>query len=161
MKSSATSVFWVLFAAVALWAAAPARADRYSFGLGISNGDGGYLSFGMSNGGGGHPGRGSGAYGHGGHCGPRPVVCGPRPVFYAPRPVVCVPPPVVVAPAPVVYAPPVQTVVVNSGYWVEREQRVWVEGCWIESVDGFGRACKTWQPCRWEIRRTREWVAQQ
>lgn len=54
------------------------------------------------------------------------------------------PPPVVVAP---------------SGYWYEREERVWVDGCWIETRDRFGRIRKEWQPGRWEIRRTREWVA--
>lgn len=152
MKRSATSVFWGLFAAVTLLAAGSARADRYSFGLGVSNGEGGFFSFGMSSGGGGHHG-GRGGYGHGGHCGPRPLM-------YAPVPVVCAPPPVVCVPPPVVYAPPVQTVVVSSGYWVEREQRVWIEGCWFDSVDAFGRRCKTWQPGRWEVRRTREWVAQ-
>ena len=61
------------------------------------------------------------------------------------------PPPVVVAePAPVVVAP--------SGYWQERESRVWVEGCWIETFDAYGRRIKQWQPGRWEVRRTREWV---
>jgi hypothetical protein len=74
-------------------------------------------------------------------------------MIYAPRPVVCVPP-------PVVCAPHVRTVVVNSGYWLEREARVWVEGFWSESVDAYGRRCRVWQPGRWEIRRTREWVQQ-
>lgn len=158
MKRATNSCLWGLFAVVTLLAAGPACADRYSFGLGVATGDG-YLSFGMSNMGGGH----HGGYGGPVHCRPAPVFCPPPPVVCMPRPVVCVPPPpaVFVAPAPVVYAPLVQTVVVNSGYWVEREQRVWVEGCWIASVDAYGRACKTWQPGRWEIRRTREWVAQQ
>jgi hypothetical protein len=161
MKRQAASVFWVLVAGVSLWAAGPASADAFSFGLGVSNGQGGFFSLGVSNMGGRHSGGGHYRHGYRGHCAPPPVVCAPVPVVCAPRPVVCVPPPVVDAPAPVVYAPAVQTVVVNSGYWVEREQRVWVEGVWIESVDAFGRACKTWQPGRWEIRRTREWVAQQ
>lgn len=150
MKHAKNTVLWGLFAAVTLLAAGPARADRFSFGLGVATGDG-YVSFGLSN-------MGSG-YHHGGYH--RPAYCRPAPVFCPPPPVVCMPRPVVVAPPPVVYAPPVQTVVVNSGYWVEREQRVWVEGCWFESVDAYGRRCKTWQPGRWEIRRTREWVAQQ
>ena len=149
MKRMTKAVFKGLFVAVAVLAAGAARADRYSFGLGISSGDGGFFSFGMSNGGGGRHG---GGYGHGGHA------CGPRRVYGAPLPPPCLPPRVVVVPAPVVCAPPVRTVVVNSGYWAEREERVWVEGCWIEAVDAYGRRCKTWQPGRWEIRRIREWV---
>jgi hypothetical protein len=165
MKRTHSSLFiFGLVMLIAAGAAAPARADAFSFGLGVSNGDGGFFSLGLSNmgHGGGHHGR------HGGHygpapivCAPHPVYCAPRPVYCAPRPVVCLPPPVVVAPAPVVYAQPapvVQTVVVNSGYWQEREERVWVEGVWIETLDAYGRRCKQWQPGRWEVRRTREWV---
>lgn len=66
------------------------------------------------------------------------------------------PPPVVLLPAPVVVAP--RPVVVQRGYWQEREERVWIEGCWVETFDPYGRRCKTWQPGRWEIRRIREWV---
>lgn len=148
MKNTAKSVFWGLFAAVTLLAAGSAQADRYSFGLGVSNGEGGFFSFGMSNGGGDRHGGGHGYRGHG-----YGAPCGTRPMIYAPRPVVCVPP-------PVVCAPHVRTVVVNSGYWLEREARVWVEGFWSESVDAYGRRCRVWQPGRWEIRRTREWVQQ-
>jgi hypothetical protein len=35
---------------------------------------------------------------------------------------------------------------------------VWIEGCWVEAIDAYGRRCKQWQPGYWEIRRTREWV---
>jgi hypothetical protein len=63
---------------------------------------------------------------------------------------VVAPAPVVVAPAPVVVAP--------RGYWREREERVWIEGCWVEAIDAYGRRCKQWRPGYWEIRRTREWV---
>jgi len=66
------------------------------------------------------------------------------------------PPPFVMLPAPVVIAP--RPVVVQSGYWQEREERVWIEGCWVETFDPYGRRCKSWQPGRWEIRRIREWV---
>lgn len=158
MKRMRRSVLRGLLAAVAVLAAGSARADRYSFGLGVSNGDGGFFSFGMSNGGGGHRGGGYGRGGHHGYGHGPAGYCAPRPVYGAPLPPPCLPPRVVVVPAPVVCAPPVRTVVVNSGYWAEREERVWVEGCWIEAVDAYGRRCKTWQPGRWEIRRIREWV---
>ena len=72
----------------------------------------------------------------------------PPPCFHPPRRM----PPPMFAP-PIVCAP----VVVSAGRWVEREERVWIEGCWVESVDAYGRRCKIWQPGRWEIRRIREW----
>ena len=66
------------------------------------------------------------------------------------------PPPFVMLPPPVMFAP--RPVVVQRGYWQEREERVWIEGCWVQSVDPYGRRCTVWQPGRWEIHRTREWV---
>ena len=56
------------------------------------------------------------------------------------------------------FAPPPATVVVQTGYWREREERVWIEGYWVESTDSWGRRVKTWQPGYWETRRIREWV---
>ena len=69
--------------------------------------------------------------------------------FVAPPPP---PPQVIVAPPP----PPV--VVVQQGRWIEREERTWVEGYWVESGDAYGRRIRTWNPGHWEIRRTRTWV---
>ncbi len=131
----------------------PAKADHVSVGLGLSDGIN-FFSLGFNNGGHG------GYHGHGGYYGHGPCTPGfgvayarlPPPVIVAP------PPPVVYAPA-VVYAPP-PVVVAPSGYWQEREERTWIEGCWIETFDAYGRRCKQWQPGRWEIRRTREWVQQ-
>ena len=137
MKTTANTVLFGLVALAGLLAAGPAMADRLNFGLGISNGEGGFFSFGLSNG-----------DRHGGHG--YPSHCAPRPGYYMPPPVICLPPPVVYVSRPAV----------QSGYWVEREQRVWVEGFWLQSVDAYGRRCKTWQPGRWEISRTREWVQQ-
>ena len=42
--------------------------------------------------------------------------------------------------------------------FVDQEERIWVEGCWLQSSDGYGRLIRTWQPGHWEIRRTRVWV---
>lgn len=141
MKKTDRTVFTILLTLTALLAAAPAKADRFSFGLGVSD-RGSFFTLGVSN-------------GHG--CRPAPAC--PPPRHYHRPPVVCAPRPVFV-PEPVVYAPPpvVQTVVVSRGYWVEREENVWIEGCWVETFDAFGRRCKQWQPGRWELRRTREWV---
>jgi hypothetical protein len=151
MKMRIEAAFFGVVAMAGLLAATPAKADRVSVGLGFSNGYGNYFSLGVNSGG-----RGCGpshhGYGHG-HSrggygyGPRfstAVVIAPRPVVYA-------------APQ-VVYAAPPPPVVVQSGYWQEREERYWVEGCWVDSFDAFGRRCKTWQTGRWEVRRIREWV---
>lgn len=141
MKKTDKTVLATLLTLTALLAATPAKADRFSFGFGAGNG-GSFFTLGVSNGRGCRPAPACPPPRH--HYHRPPVVCAPRPVFYA----------------PVVYAPPpvVQTVIVNRGYWVEREQNVWVEGCWVETFDAFGRRCKQWQPGRWELRRTREWV---
>jgi len=153
------SVKTVLFGAVAvagLLAVTPAKADRVSVGLGVSDGYGSFFSFGLNSGGRGHGGPSHHGDGYGRGCvemrggygyGPRlpcppVVVYAPRPVVYAP-PVVCAPPP---------------PVVVQGGYWQEREERYWIEGYWIETTDAYGRRCKMWQQGRWEIRRVREWV---
>ncbi len=154
MNTSGVTRMTGFMVVLAVLGAAEARADRWSVGFGM-RGDGGFLSVGVTSGG-------RGAH-TGGPCGPRlpsvcaPVrypahrVCAPAPVFCAPRPVVCAPP-------PVVCLQPVAPVVVAGGYWVEREQQVWVEGCWVETADAFGRRYRAWQPGRWEVRRSREWV---
>ncbi|HRR34675.1 MAG TPA: hypothetical protein P5026_11285 [Kiritimatiellia bacterium] len=143
MNKMTHKAFFGAFMAAGLLAAMPARAGRVSVGLGVGNG-GGFLALGINS---------------GGHAHHRPVpghfrrahpVPHPRPFGCLPPRVIVAPPPVVVAPAPVVVAP--------RGYWQEREERVWVEGCWIETVDAYGRRCKQWQPGRWEVRRIREWV---
>jgi hypothetical protein len=131
----------IAVALAALLAVPAARADRVSFGLGVGNGG---IALGVSVGGRGHHGP---AHHHPRHHVPARIA---PPCVRLPPPVVSAPVAVVVAPAPVVVAP--------SGYWQEREERVWVEGCWLEAVDAFGRRCKQWQPGRWEIRRVREWV---
>ena len=146
-----------VFGAVAmagLLLANPAKADSVSFGLGLSNG-GNFFSLGVNSGGHGH----GGYYGHGGYSGHGPARCGGYGYAMMPPPVVYARPPVVYAQPQVVYAPP-PVVVAPSGYWQEREERTWIEGCWIETFDAYGRRCKQWQPGRWEIRRTREWVQQ-
>jgi hypothetical protein len=132
----------ILLSLVGVMAAGDVWASRVSIGLGVHSG-GNFFALGVNSG------------GHRHHCHVPPArFCRPcpPPVVFAP-PVVCAPP-VVYAPPPVVCAP----VVVTAGRWVEREERVWIEGCWLESVDAYGRRCKIWQPGRWEIRRIREWV---
>lgn len=150
MKNTTQTAFGVLVAAACVLTIGTARADRVSFGLGISGGDGSFLALGVNNGG----------HGHRGFDGPRRGWHGPRGPHVGVRlgfPLACPPPvPVIVAPPAVVYAP--APVVVQRGYWQEREERVWIEGCWVETVDPYGRRCKMWQPGRWEIRRIREWV---
>jgi len=136
------AIFGAAIVAVLLLAV-PARADRVSVGLGVGSG-GGFFALGINSGGRG-PTRHPGHFHH--HGRPMPHL---HPFGYLPPPVIIAPPPVVVAPAPVVVVP--------RGYWQEREERVWIEGCWVETVDAYGRRCKQWQPGRWEIRRTREWV---
>ncbi len=138
MNKKQRARFWGTVLTVGMLAAMPARADRVSFGLGIGTGSG-FLALGVNGGGRGHPHRPQRFYPH--HPLPRPRGFLPPPVIFAP--------PVVVATAPVV---------VRSGFWQEREERVWVEGCWIETLDAFGRRCKQWQPGHWEVRRIREWV---
>lgn len=130
-----TAIFGAAIVAVLLLAV-PARADRVSVGLGVGSG-GGFFALGINSGGRG-PTRHPGHFHH--HGRPMPHL---HPFGYLPPPVIIAPPPVVVAP---------------RGYWREREERVWLEGCWVEAVDAYGRRCKQWQPGRWEIRRTREWV---
>jgi len=139
-KTVKTTVLGVV-AMAGLLAAGPARADRVSFGLGVGEG-GSFFSLGVSGGDGHHGGR--------GHHRP-PATClppAPPPPMCYPRPWVCAPPIAYVA-APVV---------VPRGYWREREERYWIEGCWVETFDPYGRRCRQWQPGRWEIRRIREWV---
>jgi hypothetical protein len=145
MNKMTQAAFFGTVIVTGLLAVAPARADRVSVGLGIGNG-GGFFALGINGGGRGHARHpGPGNFHHRAY--PAPY---PRPFGYLPPPVIIAPPPVVVAPAPVVVVP--------RGYWQEREERVWIEGCWVETVDAYGRRCKQWQPGRWEIRRTREWV---
>lgn len=80
-------------------------------------------------------------------------------IAIARTPVYAAPAPVVYAPAPaVVYAPAPTVVVTQPGRWVDQEERVWIEGCWLQSVDVYGRMIRTWQPGHWEIRRTRVWI---
>jgi hypothetical protein len=67
--------------------------------------------------------------------------------------VVPAPPP----PPQVIVAPPPVTVV-RQGRWVEREERVWIEGTWTEGYDAYGRRCQTWTPGYWATQRTRVWV---
>lgn len=136
MNKMTQAAFFGTVIVTGLLAVAPARADRVSVGLGIGNG-GGFFALGINGGRGGHA-RHPGRFHH--HDRPMPH----------PRPFGCLPPPVIIAPPPVVVVP--------RGYWQEREERVWIEGCWVETVDAYGRRCKQWQPGRWEIRRTREWV---
>jgi len=150
MKNTTQTAVRVLVAAACVLTIGTARADRVSFGLGISDGAGSFLALGVNNGGyGGRRFDGPRWGGHGPcvpHVGVRlgfPPACPPPvPVIYTPPAVVCVPAPVVV----------------QRGYWQEREERIWIEGCWVETFDPYGRRCKTWQPGRWEIRRIREWV---
>ena len=123
-------VFAIIIALATLLAVPAAKADIVNFGLGVSNGG---VSLGISMNGHGSPAH------HHRHRAPLRVA--PRRGH--------IHPPVVVAPAPVVVVP--------SGYWREREERVWVEGCWVETRDRFGRIRNEWRPGRWEIRHTREW----
>lgn len=148
MNSTVKTTFWGLVAVAGLLVATPAKADRVSFGLGISDGYGSTFSFGLNSGGRGYGGPSYHGDGYGRSRGDLRVGCG-----YAVRPP-C-PPAVVYVPRPVVYASPV---VVQSGYWQERDERYWIEGNWVETFDAYGRRCKMWQPGRWEIRRIREWV---
>jgi hypothetical protein len=149
MNNTVKATFFGAVAMAGLLVAGPAKADRVNFGLGVGDG-GSFFSLGVSGGG----------HGHGGYRGPAHHGHGYGPARYGfgytvlPPPVFCAPPPVVV------YAPPPPVVVAPRGYWQEREERVWLEGCWIETFDAYGRRCKQWQPGRWEIRRTREWVQQ-
>jgi hypothetical protein len=115
--------------------AAPAVAGGVSFGLSVGNG-GTAVSLGVNAGGHGYD-------GHGGYVGRGGPVH--RQMHRPPAHIG-----VVIAPAPVVVAP--------AGYWQEREERVWVDGVWIETADAWGRRVRQWQPGRWEIRRTREWI---
>lgn len=164
MKSTATSLFCGVVAMAGLLVARPAAADRVSVGLGFSNGYGDYFSLGINSGGR----SGCGPAHHGGYYGAPyargpfgPAPCMARTVVvapYCPRPA-----PVIVAPcpAPVVVAPVVVTpapVVVQSGYWADRDENVWVEGEWVEMTDAWGRRIRTQQPGHWEVRRTRVWV---
>lgn len=139
MNNTARPVLCVWMAAACVLAAQVAQADRVSFGLGVGNGSG-FFSLGVNNGGRGHCGPSYYPHGHGA---PRfGMGCTAR------------------MPPPFVYAPPPVVVVAPSGYWQEREERVWIEGYWSEAFDAYGRRCKQWQPGRWEIRRLREWVQQ-
>ncbi|MEI7902093.1 MAG: hypothetical protein WCK89_17710 [bacterium] len=151
MNNTVKRAFFGMVAMSGLLAATPAKADHVSFGLGIGAGAGNFFSFGMNNGGHGH----GGAYGHYEGYGRGYVM---RPA--CPPAVVYAPPPVVYAAPRVVYVPAPPPVVVQSGYWQEREERTWIEGNWVETFDAYGRRCKMWQPGRWEIRRIREWVQQ-
>jgi hypothetical protein len=157
MNNTVKTALWGMVAMAGLLVATPAKADRLSFGLGVSDGYGSFFSFGLNSGGRGYGGPSHHGDGHGrgdmrGGCGyamrqpcPPVVIYAPRPVVYS-QPVICVPPP-----------PPV---VVPSGYWQERDERYWIDGNWAETYDAFGRRCKMWQPGRWETRRIREWVQQ-
>ena len=156
MNNTGKTMLFGVVAVTGLLMVGPAKADSLSIGLGLSDGYGSSFAFGLNSGGHGHggPSHRGGGHGRGGdvrvgfgyaarpYC-PPPVVCAPRPVYY---------------PAQVVYLPPPPPVVVRSGYWQEREERTWIEGCWVETVDAYGRRCKMWQPGRWEVRRIREWV---
>ncbi len=155
MNNTVKTTFFGVVAMTGLLMAGAAKADGFNIGLGVSEGRGSFLTFGMASGGRGGYGHGYGQTSYHGHghgdvrmgfgysvC-PPPVVCAPRPVYY---------------PAPVVYAAPPPVVIVRSGYWQEREERYWVEGNWVETLDGYGRRCKMWQPGRWDVRRIREWV---
>lgn len=97
---------------------------------------------------------------------PSPVVVAPAPVIVAqpqtvvvqqPAPVVVQQPaPVVVQQAPVVEERP--AAVTQTGKWVEREERKWIEGCWVEGKDQEGRLTRTWKEGYYEVRTVREWV---
>ncbi|MDD4174797.1 MAG: hypothetical protein GX748_03085 [Lentisphaerae bacterium] len=143
MNTMNQAAFFGTVIVAGLLLAVPARADRVSVGVGVGSG-GSFFALGI-NGGGRGPARHPGRFHHHGRPMPHPHSFG-----YLPPPVIFALPPVMMAPAPVVVAP--------RGYWREREERVWLEGCWVEAVDAYGRRCKQWQPGRWEIRRTREWV---
>lgn len=159
MKNTANSLFYGVVILSGLLAASPAAADRVSVGFGIGNGYGNYFSLGINSGG--HSGRGPmhGGYYADPHRGPgafspapyvsRQVVVAP----YCPRPAPIV---VVPCPAPVVVVP--APVAVQSGYWADRDENVWVEGEWVEVTDAWGRRVRTQQPGHWEVRRTRVWV---
>ena len=150
MNSTVKTAVLGLVAVAGLLVVPPAKADHVSVGLGVSDGYGSYFSFGLNSGGGGHGGPSRHGEGYGGRGG-----CDRRGGYgYAVRPS---------CPAPVVYAPRVvyvqpAPVVVQNGYWQEREERYWIEGSWVEALDAYGRRCKMWQPGRWEVRRIREWV---
>jgi hypothetical protein len=137
MNNTVKTMMFGMVAMAGALAVTPAQAARVSLGLSVSKG-GSALAVGVSNGG--HNSPGGARHDH-----RQPHAPARIGVAYA-----HLPPPVVVA--PVVVAP--------SGYWLEREERIWADGCWIETVDTFGRRVRQWQPARWEIRRTREWVQQ-
>jgi hypothetical protein len=128
-----------------------ARADF--FGLNIGGRHGG-VSVGIGTGG---SGRGS-AVAVDIHDGP-----GPRgPGMYGPRRSRPIPPPPPVycppAPAPIQVITPAPVVVQPRGYWQDRVVQVWVEGCWLDQIDAYGRPCRVWQPGHYENRTTRVWV---
>ena len=153
MKAKTRGMKEAIIAAVLAGAVLPAFAERFSLGVAVAGGRGAF-AFGYQSG---VPAVCPAPVVCAPPVRPAPVVCAPR-VVYAPAPVVCAPRPVFLRPAPAVCAPPVRTVTVRGGYWLERETRVWVEGYWVEGLDAFGRRSQSWQPGRWEIRRTREWV---
>lgn len=157
-----------------LLVARPAAADHVSVGVGLSTGNGTALAIGVNTGG-----RGPGPI----IARPAPIVVAPAPVVVAqpvpvvvaqPAPIVVTPAPVVVAqpapvvvapasvvvaqPAPVVVAQPATVVVAqNTGYWVDVDNQVWVEGVWLEVTDAWGHRVRQRGPGHWETRHNREW----
>ena len=157
-------MFFGVVAMTGLLATSPAEADHVSLGLGLSDCAGNYFSLGVNNGRHGYGPR----YGGGVYMAPAPVVVAPAPVVYAqPAPVVVAQPaPVVYAqpapvvysqPAPVVVAQPAPVVVQPGGYWVETDNRVWVDGVWVDFVDEWGHHGRRQQPGHWENHHNREW----
>jgi len=101
------------------------------------------------------------------------AIVAPPPVVVAPAPVVVAQPQTVIVqqPAPVVVQQPAPVVVqqaapaeerpaavTQTGKWVEREERKWIEGCWVEGKDQEGRLTRTWKEGYYEVRTVREWI---
>lgn len=160
MSSRIKSAFFGVAAVTSLLAAGAAQADHVSLGLGFSDCSGNYFSLGLNT-------RPRPVL-------PPPVVVTPAPVVYAPAPAPVVyaqpatvvyaqPAPVVYAqPAPVVYAQPAPVVVqpAPAGYWVETDNRVWVEGVWVDFTDEWGHHGRRQMPGHWENHHGREWRPQ-
>ncbi len=58
---------------------------------------------------------------------------------------------------PVVYATTAAPVV--NGYWQEQVQNVWVEPCWVDGTDVYGRPTRIWREGHYEARTTQVWVS--
>ena len=66
----------------------------------------------------------------------------------------------VIQPTTTVVQPVTTTVVQPAGQYVNQQQQVWVEGCWVNQQQANGAIVRVWQPGHYETRTTQVWVAQ-